>query len=272
MAITRRALIGSLGGIAVGCAISSSIGTSFAIDKKMNRFEQVNGNFGWKPHKLDPEECAAVAYDGYWHKGLGCAYGSFYAIIGLMGEKYGEPYNQFPFSMLEVGKGGIADWGTICGALLGPASAFALFWGRKERNAMVSELYRWYETANLPIYDPGSAAQGVKGKLPTNVANSVLCHVSLSRWCFESKLEASSKDRKERCGRITADATYQAVKIMNAKIDNAFTPVVAKQESVKYCTDCHSKGNEADNMKSVMDCTPCHSGNEHLANKFENHP
>ena len=72
--------------------------------------------------------------------------------------------------MLEVGKGGISDWGTICGALLGPASAYALFWGRKERNAMVSELYRWYETAKLPIFNPGEAAKGVKGDLPTSVA------------------------------------------------------------------------------------------------------
>ena len=119
--------------------------------------------------------------------------------------------------MLEVGKGGISDWGTICGALLGPASAYALFWGRKERNAMVSELYRWYETAKLPIFNPGEAAKGVKGDLPTSVADSVLCHVSLSRWCFENKVEANSKARSERCGRLTADVTYKAVEIMNAK-------------------------------------------------------
>ena len=211
MELTRRAMLGALGGLAVGGTVASVVGTSIAADPKTKRFEQINGDFGWKPHKLDPKECAAVAYDGYWHKGLGCAYGAFYAIVGLMGEKYGAPYNQFPFAMLEVGKGGISDWGTICGALLGPASAYALFWGRKERNAMVSELYRWYETAKLPIFNPGEAAKGVKGDLPTSVADSVLCHVSLSRWCFENKVEANSKARSERCGRLTADVTYKAV-------------------------------------------------------------
>ena len=118
MELTRRAMLGALGGLAVGGTVASVVGTSIAADPKTKRFEQINGDFGWKPHKLDPKECAAVAYDGYWHKGLGCAYGAFYAIVGLMGEKYGAPYNQFPFAMLEVGKGGISDWGTICGALL----------------------------------------------------------------------------------------------------------------------------------------------------------
>ena len=107
MELTRRAMLGALGGLAVGGTVASVVGTSIAADPKTKRFEQINGDFGWKPHKLDPKECAAVAYDGYWHKGLGCAYGAFYAIVGLMGEKYGAPYNQFPFAMLEVGKGGI---------------------------------------------------------------------------------------------------------------------------------------------------------------------
>ena len=257
MELTRRAMLGALGGLAVGGTVASVVGTSIAADPKMKRFDQANGDFGWKPHKLDPNVCAPVAYEGYWHKGLGCAYGAFYAIVGLMGEKYGAPYNQFPFAMLEVGKGGISDWGTICGALLGPASAYALFWGRKERNAMVSELYRWYETAKLPIFNPGEAAKGVKGDLPTSVADSVLCHVSLSRWCFENKVEANSKARSERCGRLTA---------------GTFKPALAAPQSVTTCGECHAKGKEADNMKSVMDCTPCHSGNEHLMNKFKDHP
>ena len=92
------------------------------------RFDKVGGAFGWKPHKLDPKECAQVAYDGYWYKGFGCGFGAFYSIVGLMGEKYGAPYNQFPFAMLEAHKGGISDWGSICGALYSAAATFSLFW------------------------------------------------------------------------------------------------------------------------------------------------
>ena len=47
----------------------------------------------------------------------------------------------------------------------------------------------------------------------------------------------------------------------------------ALNKAVKYVLGApKAKGKEADNMKSVMDCTPCHSGNEHLMNKFKDHP
>ena len=96
MELTRRAILGALGGLAVGGTVASVVGTSIAADPKTKRFEQINGDFGWKPAKLDPKECAAVAYDGYWHKGLGCAYGAFYAIVGLMGEKIRRPVQSVP--------------------------------------------------------------------------------------------------------------------------------------------------------------------------------
>ena len=59
---------------------------------------------------------------------------------------------------------------------------------------------------------------------------------------------------------------------MNAKIDGTFKPAIDAPQSVTTCGECNAKGKEADNMKSVMDCTPCHSGNEHLMNKFKDHP
>ena len=219
MELTRRAMLGALGGLAVGGTVASVVGTSIAADPKMKRFDQANGDFGWKPHKLDPNVCAPVAYEGYWHKGYACGYGTFYGIVGMMGEQYGAPYSQFPFTMLEANKAGVSGWGTICGALYGAAAAFALFWGRKDRDAMVSELFRWYETTKLPIYDPGDAAQGVKGPIPSNASDSVLCHISVSKWCYEHKMEESSKERSERCGRITADVTKKAIEIINAKIE-----------------------------------------------------
>ena len=257
MELTRRAMLGALGGLAVGGTVASVVGTSIAADPKTKQSGAINGDFGWKPHKLDPKNAPPWPMTATGGEGLGMRTAHFYAIVGLMGEKYGAPYNQFPFAMLEVGKGGISDWGTICGALLGPASAYALFWGRKERNAMVSELYRWYETAKLPIFNPGEAASGGGGEFSHRVADLQHRHVSLSRWCFENKVEANSKARSERCGRLTADVTYKAVEIMNAKIDGTFKPALAAPQSVTTCGECHAKGKEADNMKSVMDCTPC---------------
>ena len=56
MELTRRAMLGALGGLAVGGTVASVVGTSIAADPKTKRFEQINGDFSWKPHKLDPKE------------------------------------------------------------------------------------------------------------------------------------------------------------------------------------------------------------------------
>jgi hypothetical protein len=264
--LNRREVLGSLGGLVVGGALAGVAGQAVAAP-----FDQKGKPFGWTPRRLDPASCAKPAYDGYWFNGYGCCYGAFYAIVGTMAERYGAPYDQFPFTMMEVGKSGISEWGTICGALLGVAGAYALFWGRKERDPMVTELFRWYETAAFPVFDPGEGAKGVKGPLPTSVSGEVLCHVSASRWCVSAKRAQSSKDRSERCARLTADVATKGIAIMNAKIDGAFKPV-GDPESVAYCTACHGKGKEADNMKGRMDCKPCHGGGQAVADKYRNHP
>ena len=65
---------------------------------------------------------------------------------------------------------------------------------------MVDELFRWYEKTKLPIYNPGDAAKGVKGEIPSNASESVLCHISVARWCYEHKKENGNKEHSERCG------------------------------------------------------------------------
>jgi len=281
MDYSRRAMLGAMGGFAIGAGLVSMTGESLATAQEPvvspgenGHFKQVNGEFGWKPQRLDVQECVRVAYEGYWYKGYACGYGTFYGIVGMMGEKYGAPYNQFPFTMLEANKGGISDWGTICGALYGAVAAFALFYPRKDRDAMVNELFRWYEKTALPIYNPGDAARGVKGDIPANASGSVLCHVSVGKWCYANNQPQSGKMRSERCGRITADVTAKAVEILMAKMDAGkdYKGAFAQQESVAACKTCHSKGNEADFCKTNMDCQPCHSGTEATRNKFVNHP
>ncbi|GFM31726.1 hypothetical protein [Desulfovibrio subterraneus] len=86
------------------------------------------------------------------------------------------------------------------------------------------------------------------------------------------RIDANSKVRSERCGRLTADVAMKAIEIMNAKIDGTFKGAFAKQDSVAYCGDCHGKGKESPLLKGKQDCTPCHSGTDHTQNKFKNHP
>jgi len=271
--VSRREVLGWLGGAALGglgvsvlAAGEGLAAKSAVIPKPAAKAEPPQ----WIPHKLDAVECAPLAYDGYWEDGLGCCYGVFHSIIGSLGRKYGAPYDQFPFRMMEVGKSGISDWGTICGALLGAASAFALFWGRKERDPMVTELFRWYETAALPIHLPAKA-QGAAGPLPTHVSGSVLCHVSVSSWCHATGIPADDKRRNERCARVTADVATKAIEILNAKLDGSFAPLL-KSKAEAGCRECHGKGKTSPILKGRMDCTPCHGGGLHMQDKFHNHP
>lgn len=261
--LSRRQMLTALGGAVVGGALVSAMPAAAAPALPAGQV--------WTPHKLDAAVSAPYAHEGYWHKGYGCCYGVFYSIVGRMGELHGAPYNQYPFHMMEVGKSGISEWGTICGALLGAASAFALFWGRKERDAMVDELFRWYEQTSLPVYDPGADSR-VPDAIPATVAGSVLCHISVSKWSMETGIDANSKVRSERCGRLTADVAVKAIEIMNAKIDGTFVSAFGTPDSVASCTSCHGKGKESPMLKGKQDCTPCHSGSEHVQNKYVDHP
>ena len=77
MDFNRRNLLCGLGGLAVGGMVCGMSCSSYAAEAEKapggGRFAQVNGEFGWKPHKLDPAESQQIAYDGYWYKGYACA-------------------------------------------------------------------------------------------------------------------------------------------------------------------------------------------------------
>ncbi|MDR0466031.1 MAG: C-GCAxxG-C-C family protein [Deltaproteobacteria bacterium] len=283
---SRRNVLGLMGGVMAGGAIAGMVAPALAAAPKPadragnlgERFKQTGGDFSWKPQKLDPIEVATVAHAGFWHQGYGCGYGVLYSIVGLMGEKYGAPYKDFPFSMMEFGKSGISEWGGTCGALLGAAAALALFFPRKDRDAMIDELFRWYELAAFPIYKPNPGTTKVEGPLPSSVANSIICHISVAKWCAASKFDARSTERSERCARITADVALKTLEIIQAQADGKFKPApLAKSEVFAGCTvqGCHGE-NKKDwqhaGLKGRMDCTPCHTGSNAVQDKRKNHP
>ena len=47
---------------------------------------------------------------------------------------------------------------------------------------MVDELFHWYSTTSLPLYKPAEAKINLDKTKPT-IAESQLCHISVSRWC-----------------------------------------------------------------------------------------
>ena len=277
-----------MGGVMAGGAVAGLVTPALAATdpksaktpadgQRGERFKQNGGDFSWKPKALDPVEVAAVGHAGFWHQGYGCGYGVLYSIVGLMGEKYGAPYKDFPFSMMEFGKSGISEWGGTCGALLGAAAALALFFPRKSRDAMIDELFRWYELTAFPIYKPNPGTTKVEGPLPSSAADSILCHISVTKWCAASNFDARSVERSERCARITADVAVKTLELIQAQAGGKFAPMLKKSEVYAGCTvaSCHGE-NKKDwqhaGLKGRMDCTPCHSGSRAVLDKRKDHP
>lgn len=221
----------------------------------------------WVPQKLDPMESAQTAYRGYWEENGGCGFAVFKGIIGVMGIKYGTPYDSFPLWMMSYASGGISSWGTVCGALNCAAAAYALFYDRTGSRPLVDTLFSWYEKTELPQFIPDRPVVAMEVK--RTVTNSVLCHASLSRWSYETGHKVSSRECRERCSRVAADVTKKAVEILNSAIDDQ-VPQAVLSSPQQYCSECHSKGKDADCSRTKMDCGFCHKGT--LADKFVKHP
>lgn len=258
--ISRRNMLTACAGLVFGT-------TATAVLSSLNGSGHQLTPRHWVPRRLDPLECARIAYQGYWEENGGCGFGVFKGMIGMMGIKYGPPYDSFPLWMMSYASGGIACWGTVCGSLNCAAAAYGLFFDQKEQQPLVDNLFSWYEKAELPQFIPDQPVVAMDVK--RTVTTSVLCHVALSRWSYETGNKINSKERSERCSRVVADVTKKALEILNATIDEE-APPAAFSRAQQHCSECHSKGKGADCSRSKMDCDSCHQGT--LSNKFFRHP
>jgi hypothetical protein len=254
--LSRREAFGAIMGAAVAGGALLSITPSFDAHAEKSKFP-------WIYQKLDKNAVAEKAYWGFYEEGRGCCYGVFASIVEALADKHGAPYNSFPCEMMTIGKSGIAGWGSVCGALLGGAMAVSLFYGLKEHTPLINELFRWYESAAMPTYVPSKPK--VQGPCQETVSGSILCHVSASKWCFETKFDTHSAERSERCARVTGEVARKNVEILNASHDRVFA-FSGFSDEVKQCKSCHDKDNGADYAKGNMNCRPCHS------QLSENHP
>ena len=209
----------------------------------------------WPYLALDPERTAGLAYE-YHHQKRSCMYGVFAGIILQLAEKVGEPYQSFPCEMMVYGAGGVAGWGTLCGALNGGAAAIALL-VRKEadRNALIDALYSWYQDRKLPAYAPQKPF--FPGDLPALKPSSVLCHPSVSTWIKQAKVSFYSKEREERCTRLSADTARKTVELLNANFVGTVTKPFDLGKQTSDCLSCHGKGGARADVL-IKSCSGCH--------------
>ncbi|MGV8039066.1 MAG: C-GCAxxG-C-C family protein [Thermoanaerobaculaceae bacterium] len=202
----------------------------------------------YRPLEADAIGNAAFAANG---RG-GCMYAVFEPIAGAVARQLGAPYSAFPFAMFAYGAGGVAGWGSLCGALNGAAAAMTLLSPRPQ--PLISELYAWYEREALPDVLP----VGARFPNVTSVSGSVLCHVSLTRWANASGKKMASPERAERCGALAASVARKAVLLLNAQ-GAAGPSAAAPEQATAACLSCHgTRGVECD-ASGRMRCAPCHS-------------
>ncbi len=250
----------------------------------------VPGDPSWTP--LNATALARQGYEIYKGKHTGqsaCCEGTFWPVIGELGNRYPATWGTFPKGVFNFGGAGVNAWRAMCGATnAGPA---VLKLVTNNSNA-IDTFLRWYETEKLPSgacradyefaianptdgtrWIPGGTTAGVWGGTglpipfqtnPSNAAGSVLCHASLTAWRVAGgNFEAlNSGAQSDRCGKIVYDSVYKIATIINSFMaGGTFTASYAP--SVASCGEatgaaCHGTVNAKPLAQAKMDCIPCH--------------
>jgi len=255
----RDLLLASLGvsasALLSGCSGGVSGGVAQADEPKLHSAPAGTAEKAWRYVRLDPAAVAKTAYRMYPEGG--CMYAMVGSVVGTLAERVGEPFRSFPFEMMRYGKGGVGDWGSLCGVVNGGAALIGLFHNEKakeQREELVTELCVWYETTPLPEYPSDGSVWAPEAK--PSIAGSVLCHMSVARWSEVSGCRAFGIEKKERCRRLTADGARKTVEILNRKLEDK-CKFAGLTPEVKSCVDCHGKKERADAM-GKMNCSACH--------------
>lgn len=170
-----------------------------------------------------------------------------------------------PDAMFANVQAGYAGQGTLCGALGVAAQYFNLVAYDKQRTyaKMTEDIFQWYSRADFPSTMFDSIAY-----FPKQVqrpAKSPLCHISVSQWTLAAGAEVTSKQKKDRCAKVSGEVVYQTVKMLNDYVDGKY---VAKsypfEEENAECLQCHGAADmwhEKDgmnNQQGKMTCSLCH--------------
>ncbi|HNX49601.1 MAG TPA: C-GCAxxG-C-C family protein [Thermoanaerobaculaceae bacterium] len=254
----RRSFVTALGGFGIAGAsgLLGLAGTAGAapqggqIPKESQSPLEALGRVPWPYKPLDAEAMAQQASVVYQRGG--CMLAVFDPLVRTVAERLGSPYTAFPFAMFAYGAGGVAGWGTLCGALNGAAAAFSLLSGQP--GAVISALLSWYEREALPDFLPTGA------RFPTvaSVAGSLLCHTSVTHWCKASGRRSASPERAERCAALSGSVARKAAALLNAQAAGALI-VPSPEEATLHCLSCHGAQGSLGNTAGRMSCAPCHS-------------
>lgn len=157
---------------------------------------------------------------------------------------------------------GYGGHGTLCGALGACAALVNLVVYDKEKTyaLVVDDMLDWYGKATFPTErfdDLSPSPKQVKKE-----AKSPLCHTSVSQWALAAGTQVTSKEKKERCAKVTGEVVYWTVDHLNRFSEGTWKPAkwVAAKEFA-HCVGCHGPEGDAGAMnhqQGHMDCLLCH--------------
>jgi hypothetical protein len=160
--------------------------------------------------------------------------------------------------MFKYGHGGVGGYGSVCGALNGAAAVIGLVITDKvTQDKIIADIFQWYEKESLPLYNPVNP--GLDFNPPKVTANSVLCHASNTNWCKAAGFKVNSKERKERCRRLTGDVAQKVTTVLNDVAANTYVTNVNNNEAANSCLACHGSEGKVNNISVKMSCTSCHT-------------
>lgn len=221
---------------------------------------------------LDPEVIRRYAFNHYFTGG--CMHGAATGLMQAYKEAFqgqGTGWDLIPCGMYQYGSGGVAGWGTLCGILNGCLAVLNLI---GLHGKLGDQLMGWYSTTMFPtancegfISASGQMALPDAEVLAHTVADSPLCHISISKWCKAAGVSVADqtpsglKYKDDRCGKICADAAAKTAELIN---EYALNPGVSPApftvpDHYASCLDCHS---ELKDQVGKMDCLGCHGSGD----------
>lgn len=171
--------------------------------------------------ELDLDAVEKVAYEGYFEDG--CCYGVAKGLLTELCAKVGYPYTMIPPAMFANGKEGYTA-GTLCGALGGAAGVIGLCCAPADAREITKQLFAWYTSTPLPIYQP-------EGDAPVQtISATVNCVDSVSEFMTEAEVERADPIRKRRCGGVSGDVARKTAELLNIHFGYMEAPVVVEAE------------------------------------------
>jgi len=252
--VSRRRFFANTCKVTAGAALGAGLAATLSPHAEIEGYSKDLLEWPWPYAELDPEAVRERAYAAYYE--AGCAYGAYEGLIGELRKVVGVPFTFMPTHMMNYGAGGVAGWGTLCGALNASAAVMSLV--SKSYGVLSKELLGWYTQTALPTFKPAKPHLDIE---TSSVAGSPLCHASVSTWCNEAGYKANAPERAERCARLTADVAGHAAVLLNHFAAGTFTSTWSLSEEAAGCLGCHSVGQEPrGDVISQMDCLDCHDG------------